>query len=74
MNNEQFMALALEKAATSQNDLPIGAILVCDNQVIAASSNTKEKTSNPLNHAEKIVIEEGLKKLGDFRGKTSNSM
>lgn len=69
MNNEQFMTLALKEASTSQNDLPIGAVLVCDDRVIAAASNQKERTSNPLNHAEKIVIEEGLKKLGDFRGK-----
>lgn len=69
MNNEQFMTLALKEASTSQNDLPIGAVLVCDGRVIAAASNQKERTSNPLNHAEKIVIEEGLKKLGDFRGK-----
>ena len=69
MNNEQFMTLALKEASTSQNDLPIGAVLVCDDRVIAAASNQKERTSNPLNHAEKIVIEEGLKKLGDFRVK-----
>lgn len=69
MNNEQFMTLALKEASTSQNDLPIGAVLVCDDRVIAAASNQKERTSNPLNHAEKIVIEEGLKKIGDFRGK-----
>ena len=69
MNNEQFMTLALKEASTSQNDLPIGAVLVCDGRVIAAASNQKERTSNPLNHAEKIVIEEGLKKIGDFRGK-----
>ena len=69
MNNKKFMTLAIEEAKKSQKDLPIGAVLVYDNKVIAAASNTKERTSNPLNHAEKIVIEEGLKQLGDFKDK-----
>lgn len=69
MNNEYFMTLAIKEAINSKKDLPIGAILVMDNEIIASASNTKERSSNPLNHAEKIVIEEGLKKLGDFREK-----
>lgn len=68
-SDEYFMNLALKEAADSQSDLPIGAVLVCDNKIIASASNTKERSSNPLNHAEKLVIEEGLKKLGDFRDK-----
>lgn len=71
MNNsyEKFMRIAIEKAAQSGVDVPVGAVLVYENQIIAAAANTKELSGNPLNHAEKVVIEKGIEKIGDFRGK-----
>ena len=41
MNNEYFMTLAIKEAINSEKDLPIGAILVMDNKIIASASNTK---------------------------------
>ena len=45
MNDEYFMSLALEEAkiALEENEVPVGAILVMDNKIIAKGHNTKEK-------------------------------
>jgi tRNA(adenine34) deaminase len=67
---EWFMGLALEEAhkASSIDEVPIGAVLVSSNgEVLARSHNLKEKTHNPLGHAELLVIQEASKKIADWR-------
>ena len=67
MINQKFMKSALEIAKQSGNDIPIGAVLVKDNEIISYAHNKKEKLNQPTKHAEIIVIEEACKKLESWR-------
>lgn len=44
-------------------EIPVGCVIVKDNQIIALSHNQKEKYNNPIKHAEIIAIEKACKKL-----------
>jgi tRNA(adenine34) deaminase len=68
-NDEHFMRLALEEAeaAFKEGEVPVGAILVSDNEVIARSHNNKESTGDPTCHAEMNIIRTGTIKTGDWR-------
>ena len=67
--NKLFMNCALEEAqkAFVENEVPVGAIIVKDNVIIARSHNLKVKTSNIMNHAEIIAINMASDKLKDWR-------
>lgn len=62
-----FMDLALELAQKSGKDIPVGAVLVKDGEVIAAACNTRERDNDITSHAEIIVIREAEKLLGNWR-------
>lgn len=61
-----FMKQALNCACRAQNhnDVPIGAVIVRDGQIIARGENRVQKKSNPTLHAEIIAINAACKKLG----------
>ena len=61
--HEQFMRLALEQAALSGTDVPVGAVIVRDGQVIACAHNEREAQDNPLAHAEMLAIERACRML-----------
>lgn len=70
MNNHEFyMAIALEEAekAYKKGEVPIGAVLVVDGQVIARAHNDREESQQALNHAEILVIKEACEKIGFWR-------
>lgn len=50
----EYMQLALEeaRAAAAADEVPIGAVVVRDGQVIARARNTREESRNPAGHAE----------------------
>lgn len=60
----EFMNVALMEAKNAENEIPVGAVLVCEGKIVAKASNTVVKNNNPTMHAEMNVINEGLKKLG----------
>lgn len=60
-------ALKLAKIAFDEDEIPVGAVVVKDNKIIGCGYNQKEKTKNPLKHAELIAIEEACKNIGDWR-------
>ena len=60
-------ALAMAKAAYKDGEVPIGAVVVCDGQVVASGRNFREKKNNALCHAEIIAINRACKKLGRWR-------
>ncbi|OZS78014.1 tRNA-specific adenosine deaminase [Tetzosporium hominis] len=60
-------AIAEAKKAGDAGEVPIGAVLVYQDQIIARASNLRETTQNALTHAEMLVIEEGCKHLGSWR-------
>ncbi len=59
-SNEYWMNYALEQArlALQEDEVPIGAVLVKDNKIIAIDHNRTRQTNNNLAHAEKLVIEQ----------------
>ena len=63
------MDLALEEAKKPKNlgEVPVGAVIVKDGQVIATAHNLKENLKNPLAHAEILAINEACKKLDNWR-------
>ena len=69
MNDEHFMHLALKeaKAAFTEGEVPVGAVLVMNNEVIASAHNKKIASNDPTSHAETNVIREGAVKTGDWR-------
>lgn len=64
-----FMREALIEArkAGTAGEVPIGAVLVYQDRIIARASNLRETTQNALTHAEMLVIEQGCKELGSWR-------
>ena len=64
-----FMSIALEQAkeAARQGEVPVGACIVQDNQVIATGYNRRELDQNALAHAEILAIEQACKVLGGWR-------
>lgn len=69
MINERFMRLALKQAQVSykKDEVPIGAIVVKNGQVIARAHNTRNASRNAVEHAELMAIERACKKLNDWR-------
>lgn len=66
---EYFMKRALELAhrAYESDEVPIGALIVFENEIIAKAFNQKESRPSALAHAEVMAIEEASKKLGRWR-------
>lgn len=54
MTNEDYMRLALAEAdvAAAEGEVPIGAVVVCDGEVIARAHNRRETDHDPSAHAE----------------------
>src|SRR5947207_697153 len=67
--DEYYMRLALREAerALEHDDVPIGAVLVRDGEVIAAACNERELRSDPSAHAEVLALREAGRKLGCWR-------
>lgn len=63
----EYMHLAIEEAKKSGIDVPIGAIIVKDNKIIAAASNSREKAQQTANHAEMSAILQANKVLKNWR-------
>lgn len=60
-------ALTAAKKTSKYKDVPIGAVIVRDNKIIATAYNTKEKKQCALNHAEVLAIKKASKKIKNFR-------
>jgi tRNA(adenine34) deaminase len=63
------MHAALDQArqAMALNEVPVGAVIVCDGRVIAAAHNSRETLRDPTAHAEMIAITQAAAELGDWR-------
>ena len=66
---EKYMKIALEEARKSfeEDEVPVGAVIVKDDKVIAKAHNLKEKRKSPIAHAEILAIEKACKKLDNWR-------
>ena len=69
MTDTEYMALALEEAkkAYQENEIPIGAVLVCHDTVLAMDHNRREATFDPTSHAEIEVIRQSSQFLSRWR-------
>lgn len=67
--DEYFMGLALKEArlAYEKNEVPVGAVIVCEDKVIASGYNLRETDNNALCHAEIIAINNACKALSSWR-------
>jgi tRNA(adenine34) deaminase len=65
-NDEHFMRLALKEAqeAFDEDEVPIGAVVVVNNKVIARGHNQVEKLSDSTAHAEMIALTSAFNNLG----------
>ena len=68
-NIEHYMqvALAHAKKAHTFDEVPVGAIIVKDNKIIAGAHNQLINNSDPTGHAEIISIREAAKIIGNYR-------
>ena len=66
---EKFMREALKEAqkAFDKDEVPVGAVIVKDNKIIARAHNIKELKHDATSHAEILAIQKACKKLGAWR-------
>ena len=69
LTDQQAMALALDQAQLAQEagDVPVGAVMVQDGQVIAAGHNRREQDGDPTAHAEIVTLRAAAAHLGRWR-------
>ena len=69
MEDEAFMRLALEEArvAAREGEVPIGAVVVCDGEVVAHAHNRRETDRDPSAHAEFSALVEASRVLDRWR-------
>ena len=67
--DEDFMRLAMDLAvaAAELDEVPVGAVIVRDGEVIAQGYNTRETTKCATHHAEIVAIEAACGALGGWR-------
>jgi tRNA(adenine34) deaminase len=67
--DHEFMLRALEeaRAAALAGEVPVGAVLVRDGNVIARSGNRTIRDTDPTAHAEMVVLRDAAQELGNYR-------
>ena len=67
--HSDFIGMALEEAeaAAREGEIPVGAVLVRDGEVIARDHNRRDETGDPSAHAEILVLRRAGEKKGDWR-------
>ena len=60
-------AIALAMESENEGEVPVGAVIVKDGEIIARGRNRRETEKNALCHAEIEAINEACKKLGGWR-------
>lgn len=69
-NKDHFymqQALIEAKKAAALGEVPIGAVIVYQDKIIARAHNLRETSQNALTHAESMAIQEACKKIGSWR-------
>lgn len=67
--DKKFMKIAIEQAnlAYQSGEVPVGAVIVKNGEIIAIGRNMREEKQNALSHAEIEAINNACKKLGTWR-------
>ena len=68
-SDEQWMQLALQQAvlAREQNEVPVGAIIVLNEEIIATGYNQPISSNDPTAHAEIVALRAAAKKINNYR-------
>ncbi len=66
---EKWMRLALEEAALAagKDEVPVGALVIKNNQIIARAHNLREAQRSPTAHAELLALQVASQRLGSWR-------
>ncbi|ARJ73507.1 tRNA-specific adenosine deaminase [Bacillus velezensis] len=69
MNDEYYMREAIKEAkkAEAKGEVPIGAVLVLHDEIVAQAHNLRETEQRSLAHAEMLAIDEACRRLGTWR-------
>ena len=69
MTDEQLMLIAIEEAklAEDHGDVPIGALVVLQGDIVSSRHNERELQNDPTAHAEVLAIRDAARKLGTSR-------
>jgi tRNA(adenine34) deaminase len=69
MSREAFMEAALEQArlALSAGEVPIGAVVVIDDEVVARGYNQPISACDPTAHAEVLALRDAARRVGNYR-------
>ena len=69
MDHELYMDLALDLAreAADEGEVPVGAVVVKDGELIGRGKNARERLQDPLAHAEMTAIAEAARSVGFWR-------
>lgn len=69
MTWDPFMRRALELAAeaAAEGDVPVGAVVVHENQIVGEGRNTRERDADPTGHAEIVALRAAAATLGRWR-------
>lgn len=69
MDDDQAMqhALRLAREAAAHGEVPVGAVVLHDGEIIAADRNRREMDRDPLAHAEILVLRQAARQLGRWR-------
>ena len=67
--DEQFMQRALELAtlAADRGEVPVGAVLVCNGEIIGEGFNQPISANDPSAHAEIVALRDAAARLGNYR-------
>lgn len=63
----KYMKKAIELAKETKIDIPISALIIKNNEIIASATNAREKYNQTIAHAEILAINEANKKLNSWR-------
>ncbi|MBE0576406.1 MAG: tRNA adenosine(34) deaminase TadA [Desulfuromonadales bacterium] len=67
--DQKFMQAALDEAAAARNlgEVPIGAVIVLDGEIVARGHNLRETSNDPTSHAEMVAIRQAARHIGHWR-------
>ena len=69
MSDEKYMSIALDEAkkAFDEGEVPIGAIIVKNGEIISVAHNNREATNDATGHAETLAIRKACEVIGSWR-------
>jgi tRNA(adenine34) deaminase len=69
VGDEALMRLALDEARSSiaSGDVPVGAVIARDDEVLAVAGNARERLGDPTAHAEMLVLRDAARRVGSWR-------